>query len=51
MLTEGTRVLAAQPPEPVPRIRATSDVTNTPMARAFTRAGHVNYQDEITTTR
>lgn len=47
LLAEGTRILAA---EDVPRIRATTDVGNIPMARAFTRAGYVNYQGEINMT-
>lgn len=50
VLAEGTRVLAAQPPDVVARIRATTDVGNTPMARAFARAGYVNYQNEINMT-
>ncbi|MCD0484386.1 GNAT family N-acetyltransferase [Streptacidiphilus sp. ASG 303] len=37
VLAEGTRVLAA---EGVPRIRAATDTTNTPMAAAFRRAGY-----------
>ena len=38
ILAEGTRVLAA---EDVPRIRASTDLGNVPMARAFHRAGWV----------
>jgi RimJ/RimL family protein N-acetyltransferase len=41
---EGTRVLAAQS---VPRVRATTDVGNTPMAAAFARAGHVTFGQGI----
>ncbi|WP_432824852.1 GNAT family N-acetyltransferase [Dactylosporangium sp. CA-092794] len=48
VLAEGTRVLAAQPPGAAPRIRATTDVTNVPMAEAFLRAGYVNYRNEVT---
>ena len=44
VLAEGTRVLAEQD---APRIRATTDVGNVPMARAFARAGYDNYQNEI----
>jgi RimJ/RimL family protein N-acetyltransferase len=40
VLAEGTRILAAQQ---VPRIRASTDVGNTPMAAAFARAGYVNF--------
>lgn len=47
VLAEGTRVLAEQGPAAVPRIRATTDVGNVPMAEAFLRAGYVNYQNEI----
>ncbi|MEU4679093.1 GNAT family N-acetyltransferase [Micromonospora sp. NPDC023737] len=47
VLAEGTRILAA---EDVPRIRATTDVGNAPMARAFARAGFENYQGEINMT-
>jgi hypothetical protein len=47
ILAEGTRVLAA---EDVPRIRATTDVGNVPMAKAFERGGYVNYQREINMT-
>ncbi|XVV00620.1 GNAT family N-acetyltransferase [Actinosynnema sp. CA-248983] len=44
ILAEGTRVLAA---EDVPRIRAATDVGNTPMAAAFARAGYVNFERAI----
>jgi RimJ/RimL family protein N-acetyltransferase len=47
VLAEGTRVLAAQD---VPRIRATTDVGNTPMAAAFARAGYVTYGHQIDMT-
>ncbi|GAA2393375.1 GNAT family N-acetyltransferase [Dactylosporangium salmoneum] len=47
VLGEGTRVLAAQD---APRIRATTDVGNVPMAKAFLRGGYVNYQNEINMT-
>jgi RimJ/RimL family protein N-acetyltransferase len=50
ILAEGTRVLAEQPPDAVQRIRATTDVGNTPMAAAFERCGYVNYQREINMT-
>ena len=41
LLAEGTRILAA--PD-VPRIRAATDLGNVPMARAFQRAGYVNFE-------
>ncbi|WP_432967324.1 GNAT family N-acetyltransferase [Dactylosporangium sp. CA-233914] len=44
VLAEGTRVLRA---DGAPRIRATTDVGNVPMARAFARLGYDNYQNEI----
>ena len=44
LLAEGTRILAAHD---VPRIRAATDVGNVPMARAFQRAGYVNFEREI----
>ncbi|WP_433221870.1 GNAT family N-acetyltransferase [Microtetraspora malaysiensis] len=44
VLAEGTRILAAQD---VPRIRASTDVGNVPMARAFERAGYVNFEREL----
>lgn len=42
LLAEGTRTLAAQPD--IPRIRAATDLTNTPMAAAFRRAGYVTFE-------
>ncbi|WP_129770313.1 GNAT family N-acetyltransferase [Streptomyces sp. L-9-10] len=47
ILAEGTRVLAEQD---VPRIRASTDLGNVPMANAFRRAGYVNFQREINMT-
>jgi hypothetical protein len=47
ILAEGTRILAAQD---VPRIRASTDLGNVPMAGAFTRAGWVNFQRSISMT-
>jgi RimJ/RimL family protein N-acetyltransferase len=47
ILAEGTRVLAG---EGVPRIRASTDLGNVPMANAFRRAGYVIYQREINMT-
>ncbi|MFW6693499.1 GNAT family N-acetyltransferase [Streptomyces sp. MAR4 CNX-425] len=47
LLAEGTRVLAAQH---VPRIRASTDLGNTPMANAFHRAGYANFEREINMT-
>lgn len=47
ILAEGTRILAA---ENVPRIRASTDVGNTPMAMAFHRAGYVDFERAITMT-
>jgi RimJ/RimL family protein N-acetyltransferase len=44
ILAEGTRVLAEQD---VPRIRASTDLGNAPMANAFRRAGYVNFEREI----
>ncbi|MFC6083950.1 GNAT family N-acetyltransferase [Sphaerisporangium aureirubrum] len=44
LLTEGTRILAETG---VPRIRAATDLGNTPMAAAFARAGYDNYEREI----
>ncbi|MDR3083711.1 MAG: GNAT family N-acetyltransferase, partial [Streptomyces sp.] len=40
LLAEGTRVLAEQD---VPRVRASTDLGNVPMANAFRRAGYVNF--------
>lgn len=47
ILAEGTRVLHA---EDVPRIRAATDLGNTPMANAFLRAGYVNFERSINMT-
>ena len=47
ILAEGTRILAAQE---VPRIRASTDVGNRPMAAAFARAGWVNFERAINLT-
>ncbi|MFI8347420.1 GNAT family N-acetyltransferase [Streptomyces sp. NPDC085596] len=47
LLAEGTRVLAEQD---VPRIRASTDLGNVPMANAFQRAGYVNFGREINMT-
>jgi RimJ/RimL family protein N-acetyltransferase len=47
ILAEGTRILAGQD---APRIRASTDLGNTPMANAFERAGYVNFEREITMT-
>ena len=47
ILTEGTRTLNTQD---VPRIRATTDLGNTPMAKAFQRAGYVNFERTINMT-
>ncbi|MFI6151655.1 GNAT family N-acetyltransferase [Kitasatospora sp. NPDC051170] len=47
ILAEGTRILAGQD---VPRIRASTDLGNVPMANAFRRAGYVNFEREITMT-
>ncbi|MHA6764153.1 GNAT family N-acetyltransferase [Streptacidiphilus sp. PAMC 29251] len=47
LLAEGTRILAAHD---VPRIRAATDLGNTPMAQAFQRAGYVNFERAITMT-
>ncbi|SEO64466.1 GNAT family N-acetyltransferase [Amycolatopsis saalfeldensis] len=44
ILAEGTRVLAAQG---VPRIRAATDLGNTPMANAFRRAGYTDFERSI----
>lgn len=44
LLNEGTRILAGQN---VPRIRASTDLGNTPMAQAFARAGYINFQRAI----
>jgi len=47
LLAAGTRLLAA---EDVPRIRASTDVGNTPMAAAFARTGYVDFEHEIDMT-
>ncbi len=47
ILAMGTSLLAAQN---VPRIRAATDVGNTPMAAAFARAGYVTIQRQIDMT-
>lgn len=47
ILAEGTRILAAQD---VPRIRAATDLGNTPMANAFQRVGYVNFERTINMT-
>jgi hypothetical protein len=47
ILAEGTRILAAQD---VPRIRASTDLGNVPMANAFRRAEYVNFGREINMT-
>ncbi|TKK85668.1 GNAT family N-acetyltransferase [Herbidospora galbida] len=44
LLAEGTRILAGND---VPRIRANTDVTNAPMARAFARAGYVTIEHQV----
>ncbi|WP_333767018.1 GNAT family N-acetyltransferase [Streptomyces sp. IBSBF 2435] len=47
LLAEGTRILAAHDS---PRIRAATDLGNVPMARAFERAGYVNFERTVTMT-
>ncbi|MGC2192508.1 MAG: GNAT family N-acetyltransferase [Candidatus Dormiibacterota bacterium] len=47
LLAEGTRILAAQG---VPRIRASTDLGNYPMAQAFQQAGWINFERAITMT-
>jgi RimJ/RimL family protein N-acetyltransferase len=44
LLAEGTRILAA---EDVPRIRASTDVGNVPMAAAFARAGYHTFERQL----
>ena len=44
ILAEGTRILAA---EDVPRIRASTDVTNVPMARSFHRVGWITAEHQL----
>jgi len=47
ILAEGTRILGAQD---VPRVRAATDVGNTPMAAAFHRLGYVNFERTVNMT-
>jgi hypothetical protein len=47
ILAEGTNVLARQD---VPRIRASTDLANVPMALAFERAGWNNFERTINMT-
>ena len=47
ILAEGTRILAAND---APRIRASTDLGNVPMANAFRRAGYVVYQHQVDMT-
>lgn len=47
LLAAGTSLLAAQN---VPRIRAATDIGNTPMAAAFARAGYVTFEHQIDMT-
>jgi RimJ/RimL family protein N-acetyltransferase len=47
LLAAGTRLLAG---EGVPRIRASTDVGNVPMARAFARAGYVTFERQLDMT-
>ncbi|WP_329455514.1 GNAT family N-acetyltransferase [Streptomyces sp. NBC_01497] len=47
VLGEGTRVLAAAGAE---RVRASTDVGNTPMARAFARAGYATFERQLDMT-
>jgi RimJ/RimL family protein N-acetyltransferase len=47
ILAEGTRILAAHD---VPRIRASTDLGNVPMAEAFARAGWINFERSISMT-
>jgi RimJ/RimL family protein N-acetyltransferase len=47
VLGEGTRILAA---EGVPRIRASTDVGNVPMARSFARAGYATFERQLDMT-
>ena len=47
VLAAGTSLLAAQN---VPRIRASTDVGNAPMAAAFARAGYVTFERQIDMT-
>jgi hypothetical protein len=47
ILAEGTRILATHD---IPRIRASTDLGNVPMAEAFARAGWVNFERSISMT-
>jgi RimJ/RimL family protein N-acetyltransferase len=47
LLSEGTRILAANN---APRIRASTDLDNVPMANAFRRAGYAVFQRQIDMT-
>lgn len=47
VLAAGTSLLAAQN---VPRIRASTDVGNAPMAAAFARAGYITFERQIDMT-
>ncbi|UCM91292.1 GNAT family N-acetyltransferase [Streptomyces marincola] len=47
ILAEGTRILGEQD---VPRVRAATDLGNTPMARAFQRLGYVTFERRICMT-
>jgi GNAT superfamily N-acetyltransferase len=47
ILAQGTRILAAHN---VPRIRASTDLGNVPMAEAFARAGWVNFERSMSMT-
>lgn len=47
LLAEGTRILAEQE---VPRIRASTDLGNVPMANALRRAGYTDFEHEINMT-
>jgi RimJ/RimL family protein N-acetyltransferase len=47
ILAEGTRILSAQD---VPRIRAATDLGNTPMANAFRRVGYDNFERTVNMT-
>jgi RimJ/RimL family protein N-acetyltransferase len=47
VLAAGTRLLAD---EGVPRIRANTDVGNVPMARAFARAGYIDFERQLDMT-
>ena len=46
-LVHCTRILAEQG---VPRIRASTDLLNVPMAAAFARAGYVNFEHAVNDT-